>query len=186
MSLFTRTRALAAVAVSVLALAVGVAAGPGSAAVADTHANTPGKPCQQSKDTILDLPHQIFAAWNAQDPAGIAAVFGPDANFIPTNGARLEGPAGIKTYYTAAFAGPLKGTRMIGTPSSFRCLAPNVAVIDGLGGILLPGETYTSPTQVPIGRRLIVSWTATHYGAQQGWKVPVWKIAEFQATTIAG
>jgi uncharacterized protein (TIGR02246 family) len=135
--------------------------------------------CEDSTAAILDLPHQMFAAWGNGDAAGVAAVLTPDGHFIPSNGVYLVGRDQIIAYYTAAFAGPLKGTRVIGKPSSVRCLSPWIGVVDGLGGLLLPGETYTDPTQVPLGRRIIVSWTVVR--VTEGWRM-----TEFQSTTIAG
>lgn len=135
--------------------------------------------CDHNRAEILDLPHQMFAAWADGDAAGVGAVFTADGHFIPSNGTYLVGRDAIVDYYTHAFAGPLKGTRVIGNPQSVRCLGPNAAVIDGYGGILLPGETYTDPAQVPIGRRIIVSWTAVRESNT------VWKMTEFESTGIS-
>ncbi|MDQ3403229.1 MAG: SgcJ/EcaC family oxidoreductase [Actinomycetota bacterium] len=141
--------------------------------------------CSTSRDAILDLPHQMFAAWEKGDGPAFASVFVDDGHMITSSGTYLPSRTAVSNYFTAAFAGPLKGTRQVGNPSSLRCLAPNVAVIDGLGGTVLPGETYTTPEEVPIGRRIIVSWVAVQVPHPSIARVTVWKMTEFQSTTIA-
>ncbi|MCW2503652.1 MAG: hypothetical protein JWO79_1936 [Actinomycetia bacterium] len=136
------------------------------------------KTCANSEAEIRDVPHRLFAAWNSGNGAGIGAVFTTDGHFVTTAGKFLTSQNEISQYYTAALAGPLNGIRVIGTPATIRCLGPTTVVVDGYGGLLLPGETYTDPAQVPLGRRFVVSWV----GVQENC---VWYMKEFQATTIA-
>lgn len=138
-----------------------------------------GPVCSPTQTAITDVPHRLFAAWNNGDAAGVAAQFTTDGHMIPSNGAYLTSRAAIQSFYQGAFAGPLAGTRMIGKPLTVRCLSSSTAVIDGLGGLLKPGDTYTEPEQVPIGQRIIVSWTAVRVGN-------TYYMKEFQSTTIQG
>ncbi|HET9381694.1 MAG TPA: SgcJ/EcaC family oxidoreductase [Streptomyces sp.] len=133
--------------------------------------------CSPTQPAILDVPHRLFESWDKGDAAGVAAQFTTDGHMIPNNGAYLTSRSAIADYYKVAFDGPLKGTRMIGKPLSVRCLSTSTAVIDGLGGLLLPGDTYTDPEQVPIGQRIIVSWTAVRVN-------DVYYMKEFQSTQI--
>ncbi|MFP8964017.1 SgcJ/EcaC family oxidoreductase [Streptomyces nanhaiensis] len=142
----------------------------------DIETNTNCSPTQQA---IIDVPHRLFAAWDRGDAAGVAAQFTTDGHMIPSNGAYLTSRQAIAAYYQKAFAGPLKDTRMIGEPLSVRCLSNSTAVIDGLGGMLMPGDTYTDPEQVPIGQRIIVSWTAVRING-------VYYMKEFQSTLVQG
>lgn len=135
--------------------------------------------CSPTQTAITDVPHRLFDAWNRGDAAGVAAQFTTDGHMIPSNGAYLTSRTAIANFYTGAFAGPLKGTRMIGKPLTVRCLSNNTAVIDGLGGLLKPGDTYTDPEQVPIGQRIIVSWTAVRVDG-------AYYMKEFQSTPIQG
>lgn len=138
-----------------------------------------GLSCSPTQTAITDVPHRLFDAWNRGDAAGVAAQFTTDGHMIPSNGAYLTSRNSIASFYTSAFAGPLKDTRMIGRPLTVRCLSTTTAVIDGLGGLLKPGDTYTDPEQVPIGQRIIVSWTAVRVGN-------TYYMKEFQSTSIQG
>lgn len=181
--MFRSIRSLLVAATSLALLTVAGATGVSQAdttGTSTTDSTTTVLSCQDSTSIILDVPHQLFAAWDNGDAAGIAAVFTTDGHMITSNGSYLVGRQAITDYYTAGFAGPLAGTREIGKPLSERCISNNYAIIDGLGGLLLPGETYTDPSQVPIGRRIIVSWVAQRVYCN------TWQMTEFQATTIAG
>lgn len=157
--------------------AVGVSTASASAShhPGHPHSNRP-LPCSQSADNIIDAPHRLFAAWDNGDGNGVAAVFTPDAHMIPSTGVYLDGQSEIAGYWNAALSGPLKGTREIGHPRSIRCLTNNITVVDGDGATLLPGETYTDPAQVPIERRILVSWVGVRDGHSN-----TWLIKEFQA-----
>ena len=177
---------LVSVCVVAVTAAVGIATSGSQASAATVKAASvtaanianASKTCENSEADIRDVPHRLFAAWNSGDGPGVSAVFTADGHFITTAGKYLTSKNDISAYYTAALAGPLKGIRVIGTPASIRCLGPKTVVVDGYGGLVLPGETYTDPMQVPIGRRFVVSWV----GVQDDC---VWYMKEFQATTIA-
>lgn len=161
---------------SLVALTTAVSAG---AATSPAMASSPAKDCASSSTEIRDATNRILDAWDHGDAAGVAQGYRPDGDLVLSTGQRLAGRAAIKDYYTTAFAGPLKGTRVIGAPSSMRCVADTVSVSDGLLGILLPGETYTDPAQVPLGRRFTVSVVTVSDGDS-------WSVAQLQSTTIAG
>jgi uncharacterized protein (TIGR02246 family) len=150
-----------------------------ASAVSEQSATTTTPTCSPTQSAITDVPHRLFDAWNRGDAHGVAAQFTTDGHMIPSNGAYLTSRDAITQYYKGAFAGPLKGTRMIGTPLSVRCLSSTTAVVDGLGGLLKPGDTYTDPAQVPIGQRIIVSWTAVLVNG-------TYYMKEFQSTTVQG
>lgn len=148
-----------------------------SGATTAAHATAESTDCSPTQTAITDVPHRLFDAWDAGDADGVAAQFTTDGHMIPSNGTYLTSRSQIASYYRAAFAGPLKDTRMIGKPVSVRCLSSGTAVIDGLGGLLKPGDTYTDPEDVPIGQRIIVSWTAVRSNN-------VYYMKEFQSTTV--
>jgi uncharacterized protein (TIGR02246 family) len=164
---------------AVAALVALVTAASGAAVASPASAAKPAKDCAGSSTEIMDATNRILSAWDHGDAAGVAQGYRPDGDLVLSTGQRLAGRAAIKDYYTTAFAGPLKGTRAIGSPTSMRCVADTVAVSDGLLGILLPGESYTDPAQVPLGRRFAVSVVAVSDGAS-------WSVAQLQSTTIAG
>ncbi|MCW5254568.1 MULTISPECIES: SgcJ/EcaC family oxidoreductase [unclassified Streptomyces] len=173
-----RTRSILLAALSLVL--VSGAATVANATDSDTEAAAIAKKktkCSPTQQAILDVPHRLFAAWDAADANTFAAQFTTDGHMIPSNGAYLTSRSQIATYFTGAFAGPYNGTRMIGKPSSVRCLTDDIAVIDGLGGILRPGDTYTDPEDVPIGQRIIVSWTAVRIDN-------VYYMKEFQSTNV--
>ncbi len=177
--MYTPSRAVAAAGAAILltGFSVAVASGAGTAQ-ADSTTSTTSTECSRdvaSGALLNETSHELFAAWDAHNAAAAAAPYASDAHMIALDGTYLVGQAAIESYFAAGFAGPEATTSLIGAPLSMRCLTPTLVSVDGLGAILQPGQTYTDPSQAPVGERFAVSWVGEYQGG-------CWYFYEFQAT----
>ena len=130
----------------------------------------PTSPVTADADAIRGIPQRVVDAWAAQDGAAFGAVFTKDGSMI-LPGVHLSGRDAIEEFMTAAFAGPYRGTRVVGTPQSLRFLGPDVAVVVSRGGVLAPGGTELAPE-----RAVHATWVVQR--SDEG----TWLLASYQNT----
>jgi len=117
------------------------------------------------------VPQRIVAAWADNDADAFAAVFTKDASLI-LPGVHLTGQDQIRDHLAAGFAGPYRGTRVVGEPLSLTRLGDDVTVIVTQGGVLAPGEA-----QVAAARAIRATWVL--HRQDHGWS-----IAAYQNTPV--
>jgi uncharacterized protein (TIGR02246 family) len=83
-------------------------------------------------------------AWGRGDGEAFAAAFSPTTNVVIA-GNYLVGRDAVRAFITAAFAGPMRGTRVVIDPVYLKRFAPDVALVVTEGGVLVPGETEVAP-----------------------------------------
>lgn len=114
-----------------------------------------------------DVPRRIVAAWADNDGDAFAAVFTQDASLILPGNVYLKSREEIRSYMTAGFAGPYKGTQVYGVPVNVRFLRPDVALMITEGGVLAPGETTVAPERAVRAAWLLAkqegTWLITAY-----------------------
>lgn len=104
-----------------------------------------GKFTTDREKDALGLPLRLVAAWARNDAAGVADVFTEDGILIVPGDVFKVGRAEIRAFMTAAYAGPFKGTGVLGQPVDLRFVGDDVALLRTHGGILAPGETEIRP-----------------------------------------
>lgn len=110
-------------------------------------------------------------AWASHDPDAFAAAFTADSNVVIA-GAYLQNHAEVLAYISAAFSGPVKGTRVISDPVYLEYLGDNIALMITEGGILVPGETEVSPERAIRG-----TWVLAKVGKE-------WLIRAYHSSPI--
>ena len=93
---------------------------------------------------VQDLLTTMVAAWNANDAVAFADLYSDSAS-VTLAGTYLQGRPEILAFMAGGFAGPLKGTRSDERPQRIRFVAPDVAVVNSLSGVVQPGETSVRP-----------------------------------------
>ncbi len=109
------------------------------------------------------VPARTTEAWARHDADAFATLFSPAANVVIA-GTHLVGRDAVRSYMSAAFAGPIRGTRVVSDPESVDYLTPDVVLLVTTGGVLLPGETEVSP-----GRAIRGTWVLVDEG--EGWQI---------------
>jgi uncharacterized protein (TIGR02246 family) len=104
---------------------------------------------------VRALPQRIVDAWAGNDADAFADTFTPDATMILPGDVFLHGRTAIRDYMAHAYAGPLKNTRVTGTPLALSFIAADVAVVITEGGVLEPGQTVVAPE-----REIRATWVA--------------------------
>jgi uncharacterized protein (TIGR02246 family) len=147
----------------VAAVGVAVACGRGTEASLPTQSVEDGMAahasCATEMPTIRALAEQVIPeAWGKGDATSVAAAFTPDTTFV-VPGTLISGRDELREYLAQAFLGPAKGTNVKEEIVSARCVAPDVAVLVGNGGQMMPGET-----EVPAERIGVQTWTIIKAG----------------------
>lgn len=122
---------------------------------------------------IRDLTQQLAEAWNRHDGEAYAALFTEDCDYITFDGNHLKGRQQNARHHQRAFDTVLRGTRLLfeGDPA-VRFLAPDVAVMHGMGSVLMPWHRAVAPHRRSLQTYVVVR--------RQG----VWRIAAFHNTRV--
>lgn len=118
---------------------------------------------------VAAMPQRIIAAWGAHDADAFASVFTEDATMIIA-GAHRKGRGQIREYMAGGFAGPYRGTQVVGTPFEVRPLGPGLVLMLSEGGIRGAAES-----EVSTENAVRASWLAVKQDGE-------WLLAAYQNT----
>lgn len=88
---------------------------------------------------VKDLLAQMVAAWDANDAAAFASLYGDDASVV-TAGRYVQGRDDIHAFMSAGFAGALAGTKSVEQPQQVRFVGADVAIVSSVSGYVMAGE----------------------------------------------
>lgn len=128
-----------------------------------------GPPAQAEITAVSALPQQVMAAWSRHDAQAFADVFTEDGT-MTLPGIHVEGRAAIAAFMADAFAGPYRGSQVVGAPTDLKVLAPGVVLLRTEGGVIPAGGS-----EVPAAATVRAAWVAV---ARDG----EWKLAAYQNT----
>lgn len=111
-------------------------------------------------------------AWLAFDADAFAAEFSPTTNVVIAGTYHL-GRDAVRSYISAAFNGPLRGTRVVIDPVYVKHLNPDIALMVTEGGVLVPGENKVAPERAVRG-----TWLLVRSGGE-------WKVEAYHSSPIA-
>ncbi|MEW2378565.1 SgcJ/EcaC family oxidoreductase [Micromonospora sp. NPDC047812] len=136
---------------------------------APTGTKTADQAAAQAADQaeIAALPARMMETWAAHDTEGFANLFTEDGTLI-LPGVYLKGRAEIQQFMTTAFAGPYKGSRVIGQPIDIKPLGAGVVALITQGGVIPAGET-----ELPEKAAIRASWILVKRDGQ-------WRLAVYQ------
>jgi uncharacterized protein (TIGR02246 family) len=120
-------------------------------------------------DDIGTLYQQLLESWNRRDAAAYAALFAEDASVVGFDGSQMSGRAEIATQIGQIFADH-PTSRYVGKIREVRQLAPDVALLRAVVGMVPPGQSDLNPNV-----NAIQSLVAARHGGR-------WLIALFQNT----
>lgn len=115
---------------------------------------------------VLAVIDRVYAAWEAGDATAFVADYLDDASSIMPGAYRANADE-VREAMAASFAGPLKGSRVLGGAVATRFQAPDTAVVVARNAIAFAGEE-----QVPDDRWIMATWTLVRDG-------DTWKIAAY-------
>ena len=102
-------------------------------------------------EAVHDVLTRLYRAWADGDADAFAALYRDDATVVMP-GVLHRGRAATHDYMSAAFAGPLRGSRGIDQPQDVRVLG-DTAVVVSTAGILMAGES-----ELPRERERLATW----------------------------
>jgi uncharacterized protein (TIGR02246 family) len=91
------------------------------------------------RQAILDVLAGVYQAWQANDAEAFVGDYTEDASVIQP-GVYEKDREEIHTNIAAAFAGPLKGSRVAAHPVNVRFLTGDTAIVVSEDGIIFPGQ----------------------------------------------
>ena len=123
-----------------------------------------------TEDTnVRALYHALLNAWNRRSAKEMAAQFTPDGNMVGFDGSTVNGRAEIEAHLapifqdhpTAAYVAKVREVRL---------LAPNVAILRAVSGMVPPGKSDLNPAVNAIHTLIAVK------------DAGAWRVALFQNT----
>ena len=128
------------------------------------------QPADETDDaSIRTLYRQWLDCWNERDAGAYAALFAEDGNIVGFDGSPENGRAEIESHIGQIFADH-QTARYVGIVREVRFLAPGVALVRAVAGMVPPGKSDLNPT---------VNAVQTLVAVKQG---GAWHIALAQAT----
>lgn len=115
---------------------------------------------------ILHVLDNLYQAWADHDADAFVASYTEDATSI-LPGSYSAGRAATRDRMAAAFAGPLRGSRVRDEVQSVRRLGADAAVVVTRSAVLMADET-----EAPDDRWVIATWTLTRQDGE-------WRLAAY-------
>jgi uncharacterized protein (TIGR02246 family) len=116
----------------------------------------------------LSVMLRLVAAWAQHDADGVANRFTKDGILILPGDVLKKGRDEIQAFMAAAYAGPFKGTRVVGKAVDVRFVSDDVALLRSHGGILAPGQTEIAPAMAVRSTWVVVK-------SESEWKLAVYQ-----------
>jgi uncharacterized protein (TIGR02246 family) len=92
------------------------------------------------RQAVLDVLEGVYEAWEANDAEAFVADYLDDASVVQP-GVYKKDRQEIQSTMAGAFAGPLKGSRVIDQPRDVRFPSEDTAIVISEGGIVFPGQS---------------------------------------------
>ena len=124
------------------------------------------------EDQVRAVYAEFMNAWNRGSGTDLAAVFDEKGDLVAFDGTQLTGQAAIGEFHQELFDRWLKGSRLVGTVTGVRFLAPDVAVMHALGSTVMRGENKPSPERDSIQTLVVIR------------RPDGWRLNAFQNTRI--
>lgn len=93
---------------------------------------------------VRALYRQILDCWNKRDAGDMAALFAEDGNLVGFDGSPLNGRAEIESHIRQIFADH-QTAAYVGKIREVRFLAPDVAILRAVAGMVPPGQSDLNP-----------------------------------------
>jgi uncharacterized protein (TIGR02246 family) len=88
---------------------------------------------------VLDVLDALYSAWAVGDADGIARLYTQDATVIMP-GVFHQGRDAVRSWFTAAFEGGLKGSTTVDESRQVRFYGGEAAIVTSVGGVILAGQ----------------------------------------------
>jgi uncharacterized protein (TIGR02246 family) len=135
--------------------------------------NHMSSPTTTQDAAVLDVLDRMYTAWADGDADTIARLYLPDATVVMP-GVLDTNSEQVRDFFSAGFAGRLKGSRGLDEPQSVRFVSPDAAIVISEGGILMAGET-----SVPAARQVRATWVLARRDGD--WRIAAYHNCALQA-----
>jgi len=91
-------------------------------------------------EAVRGIVAKVEEVWAANDADGFADVFTEDGTLVLPGGVYMSGREKIRGYFRMGYAGPMKGSRVVGVPVDVKSVTEDVAIAITEGGVVYPGQ----------------------------------------------
>jgi uncharacterized protein (TIGR02246 family) len=126
-----------------------------------------------AEGAAMTVPLRARVAWDNNDADAFADLFTADGSEL-VGDTQLRGADEIRAYFTEAFAGPYKGSRLTQEPPEIHLVTDSLAVAVAVGSLLRDGETTASPEN-----RFRAMWVIVKQAGD-------WKLLAHQTSPLGG
>lgn len=112
-------------------------------------------PTLTDEAALRRVPERTTAAWASHDANAFADAFTADAKVVIA-GTYLRGRDEVRSYMSAAFSGPIKGTTVVSNPVSIEYINIDTGLVITEGGVVLSGETDVSAARAIRGTWVLI------------------------------
>lgn len=127
------------------------------------------------KWALSALYFQMIDVWNRRSGSIFAVPFAEDGDMVGFDGTHLKGLQSIASFHQQLFDTFLKGSRLVGKIRNTRFLTPDVAIMHGVAGTIMDGQTDIEPERNSI-HTIVVKKVDPNNGH--------WFITAFQNTRV--
>lgn len=110
-------------------------------------------------DAVRGIVAKVEEVWAANDGDGFADVFTADGTLVLPGGVYLSGREKIRGYFRMGYAGPMKGSRVVGVPVEVKTVTEDVAVVITEGGVIYGGQS-----ELTEENRIRATWVVVRQG----------------------
>jgi uncharacterized protein (TIGR02246 family) len=137
----------------------------------DSAATSDVSPSEADRAAVGSVPGLIIRAWTNHDAKAFAEVFTEQGTMIMP-GVFRKGRNEIEKFMAAGFAGPYRGSQVIGEPIDLRFHGNEDAVVVTRGGVLRAGQAELTP-----GQTVHATWVVIKKDGR-------WQLAAYQNSPV--
>jgi uncharacterized protein (TIGR02246 family) len=127
------------------------------------------QPQSGMKHEVMSLFQALLRAWNAREARTVASLFASDGTLVGFDGSQMNGSGTIAEHLEGIFSNHQTAS-YVAQVREVRSLAPSVAILRAVAGMVPPGKTDINPAVNAIQTLVAVN---THNE---------WRVAVFQNT----
>ena len=122
------------------------------------------------REDVESLYRELLGAWNSRDARAMAGLYAAQGGQVGFDGSTANGPAEIEALLTPIFKDH-PTARYVAKVREVRLLAPDVALLRGVAGMVPPGKKNLMPERNAI-QTLVASRTAGEWRVEMFHNTP--------------
>lgn len=132
---------------------------------------------QIDTEAVRGIVARVEEVWAANDADGFADVFTADGSLVLPGDVYVAGREQIRGYFRMGYAGPMKGSRVIGKPVDVKPVTEDVVVAITEGGVVYAGQA-----ELADENKIRATWVVVRQ-SDGAWKVTAYQNSRIHLPT---